>query len=91
MKRASNESPDELVDRLQEEGRLDELETELQRYDPEKLDPQQKESFYRYWGIAAFQRCDRPTAYERFKEGSNACPESAEIRFSLGQEHEHRR
>jgi hypothetical protein len=85
------ETPDELANRLQREGRVDQLEKELRRYKPGKLSPKDKASFYHLWGITAFRRGDRATAFERFKKGVHECPDSAQIRFSLGQEHEARR
>jgi hypothetical protein len=89
--RQPTESPDALANRLQQEGRADQLEQELQRYKPDRLSPQDKASFYHLWGITAFRRGDRTTAFERFKQGLQQCPDSAHIRFSLGQEHEARR
>lgn len=88
--RQPKETPDELANRLDREGRVAELEKELQRYTPGTLSAKEKESYYHIWGITAFQRGDRPTAFERFKEGLKQCPDSAAIRFSLGQEHEER-
>lgn len=89
--RQPKETPDELANRLQREGRVDQLEKELLRYKPGRLSPKDKASFYHLWGITAFRRGDRTTAFERFKEGLQQCPDSAQIRFSLGQEHEARR
>jgi len=89
--RQPKETPDELANRLQREGRVDQLEKELQRYNPGRLGPKDKASFYHLRGITAFRRGDRTTAFERFKEGLRECPDSADIRFSLGQEHEARR
>jgi hypothetical protein len=88
--RQTKETPDELANRLQREGRISLLETELQRYDPQMLGPKEKVSFYHLWGITAFQRGDRSAAFIRFKQGLKECPDSVEIRFSLGQEHEAR-
>lgn len=88
--RQPKESPDEMANRLQKEGKIDHLEAELKRYKPNKLGAKEKESFYHLWGIAAFQRNDRQAAFERFKEGYKECPNSAQIRFSLGQEYEGR-
>jgi hypothetical protein len=88
--RQPKESPDELANRLQKEGRIDQLEKELQRYSPGKLGAKDRESYYHLWGIAALQRGDRAIAFDRFKEGQKYCSESAPIRFSLGQEHEAR-
>lgn len=90
FKRQPKETPDELANRLQQEGKIEQLEKELERYNPAKLGAKEKESYYHLRGIAAFQRGDRKTAFKRFKEGQRECPDSAEIRFSLGQEHEAR-
>jgi hypothetical protein len=89
--RPPKETPDELANRLQREGRIDQLELELQRYKPGKLGPKDRASFYHLWGITAFRRGDRTTAFQRFQQGLHECPDSADIRFSLGQEHEARR
>jgi hypothetical protein len=89
--RSPKEAPDELANRLQREGRIDQLEHELQRYKPDKLGPKDRACFYHLWGITAFRRGDRTTAFQRFQQGLQQCPDSADIRFSLGQEHEARR
>ena len=47
--------------------------------------------WFHLWGITAFQRRDRAEAFRRFKEGLEACPDSQNLLFALGQEHEHRR
>jgi tetratricopeptide (TPR) repeat protein len=91
FKRQPKESPDELANRLQREGRIEQLEQELGKYSPRKLGPKDRESYYHLWGITAFRRGDRPTAFARFKQGLEACPDSAVIRFALGQEYEFRR
>ncbi len=88
--RQPKESPDELANRLQQEGRIDRLEQELKRYNPAKLGTKEKASFYHLRGITAFQRGDRETAFKPFKEGQSECPDSAELRFSLGQEYQAR-
>ena len=51
------------------------------------LRPDELESWHHIWGILAFQRGDHRTALARFEEGLRACPSSALIRFSIGQEH----
>src|SRR5437870_4910078 len=89
--RSQKESPDELANRLQREGRVDGLEGELERYELATLSAKDKESYYHLWGIAAFRRGDRREAFQRFQEGLNACPDSQNLRFSLGQEYEERR
>lgn len=90
FKRQPKETPDELVNRLQKEDRVDQLGSELERYTPSKLNPKEKESFYHLRGIAAFQEGDRNRAFQLFKEGHEKCPESTDILFSLGQEYEAR-
>ncbi len=80
---------EDLVDRLQDEGRVDELETELAKIDLAGLGEQEAEAWHRFRGIAAFQRGDRAAALERFAAGLEACPDSTLMRFSLGQEVEH--
>ncbi len=87
--RRPNESPDELANRLQREGKVEQLEKELQRYSIPKLSEKDKESYFHIRGIAAFQRGDRLEAFRRFKEGLEACPDSQCLLFSLGQEYEH--
>jgi hypothetical protein len=88
--RQPKESPDELANRLQREGKIDQLETELQRYSATRLPAKDRESWFHLWGIAAFQRRDRAMAFRRFKEGLEACPGSENLLFALGQEYEHR-
>ncbi len=89
--RQPKESPDELANRLQREGKITDLERELQRYSIYNLSHKDKESYFHLWGITAFQRQDRAEAFRRFKEGLEVCPDSQNLLFSLGQEYEHRR
>ena len=91
FRRQPKESPDELANRLQREGNADQLEQELQRYWVSRLSEKDKESWFHLWGITAFQRRDRAEAFQRFKEGLEACPSSQNLLFALGQEYEHRR
>jgi hypothetical protein len=81
---------DELADRLQREGRTDQLERELETYRPNELDGSERESWYHLHGIAAFRRGDHELAFQRFREGLEQCPDSGALLFSLGQEHERR-
>jgi tetratricopeptide (TPR) repeat protein len=84
-------SPDDLANRLQREGKIDQLEGELQRYSVSDLSEKQKESYLHLWGITAFRRRDRAEAFRRFQEGLAACPDSKDLLFALGQEYEYRR
>ncbi len=77
-----------LVDKLQQDGRVEQLEHELSRFKQKRLNPAERETWHHFWGIAAFQRGDRADALERFQEGHSVCPESGNIAFSLGQEYE---
>ena len=79
-----------LADRLRQQGRIDLLEAELASFDPRSLVGAEQESWYHLRGIVPFQQGNRPLAFERFKEGVRQCPSSAQLRFSLGQEHEFR-
>ncbi len=89
--RQPKESPDELANRLQREGKADQLEKELQRYSVSRLSKKDKESWFQLWGIVSFRRRDRAEAFRRFEEGLRACPDSQNLLFSLGQEYENRR
>lgn len=62
----------------------------LAALEPRALDPEAREAWYRYRGVVAFRRGDRAEAFARLLEARAVCPESAEIRFSLAQEHEYR-
>ncbi len=77
-----------LVDKLQRDGQLDLLETELERYRSKRMNNAETESWHHFWGIAAFQRGDREQALYRFQQGHAECPDSSDIAFSLGQEYE---
>lgn len=77
-----------LADRLQREGRIEDLEEELARFDPEHLEGTERESWHHLWGIEAFRHGKLREALVRFEAAHRACPESAVILFSLGQAHE---
>ena len=79
---------DALANRLQKEGRIDQLENELLTYDPATLAGVEKESWHHSYGIVSFQAENNPQALERFQEGLRQCPDSAVLSFSLGQEYE---
>lgn len=81
---------DALANRLQQEGHIDRLESELAKFDPHTLEGAEKESWYHLHGIVPFQQGDRPLAFERFQEGVRQCPDAGLLLFSLGQEHEFR-
>ena len=79
-----------LADRFQQEGRIDELESELVKFDPSKLKGVERESWYHLHGIIPFQQGNRALAFKRFQEGVRQCPDSVLMLFSLGQEYEFR-
>ena len=81
---------DALANRLQQEGRIDSLESELGKFEPDTLAAAEKESWHHLHGIIAFRSGNRPLAFERFQRGVQQCPTSGQLRFSLGQEHEFR-
>lgn len=82
------ESVEQVIDRLVKERKTESIEQELRKFDPRKLSAKDKETWHLHWGIAAFRRGDRPEAFRRFSEALAVCPESDQIRFSLGQEFE---
>ncbi len=81
---------DELANRLSREGRVGDVESALAEFKTETLSRIEQESWHHIGGIAAFRRGDRIAAFERFKKASELFPTSAQISFSLGQEHEFR-
>ena len=85
-----SETVEQMIDRVVGERKTDLFEQELQKFDPSRLTRKEKETWHLYWGITAFRRGDRAEAFRRFTEAYEACPESQEIRFSLGQEYEAR-
>lgn len=96
-KRKKSEQPmvgenriDAVANRLQQEGKIDRLETELARFDPSTLKGAERESWYHLRGIVQFQQGNRPLAFELFQEGVRECPDSGFLLFSLGQEYEFR-
>lgn len=85
---AKTETVDQVIERLFKENRAGEIENELRKFSPDKIHGKEKESWYLYWGVAAFQRGDRREAFRRFEKGRVECPDSHPIAFSLGQEYE---
>ncbi|MBN1855160.1 MAG: hypothetical protein JW829_20685 [Pirellulales bacterium] len=81
---------DALANRLQQEGKLDQLESQLDKFDPRSLEEAERESWYHLRGIVPFQQGNRQLAFKRFQEGVRQCPDSGFMIFSLGQEHEFR-
>jgi tetratricopeptide (TPR) repeat protein len=79
---------DALANRLQQEGKIDQLESELGKFNPDSLEGAERESWYHLRGIVPFQQGNRPLAFERFQEGVRQCPDSGSMLFSLGQEYE---
>jgi len=81
---------DFVANRLRRQNRIDELESELAKFDPDELESAEKESWYHFRGAIQFQQSNRPLAFQRFQEGLKQCPNSAFLSFSLGQEYEFR-
>lgn len=80
---------DELANDLSRKGKIDQLEKQLLKYKPNKLNTSEKESWYHLYGIIPFRNGDRKLALERFKVGIVECPDSSYLQFSLGQEYEY--
>ena len=78
---------DELANTLQREGRIHELERELKELDRSSISPSEQESWWHLYGIVAFQEGRDADALDRFKEANEKFPDSAQIRFSLGQQY----
>jgi predicted Zn-dependent protease len=78
---------EELANSLQREGRVNELEPQLKNFDQFDLSPAEQESWWHLFGIVAFQEGRDAEALERFHEAYKKFPESARIRFSLGQQY----
>ncbi len=81
---------DAIANRLQQEGKIDQLEAELGKFEPNSLKGPERESWYQLHGVVPFQQGNRPLAFERFQEGVRQYPDSLFMLFSLGQEHEFR-
>jgi hypothetical protein len=77
----------ELVDALQRDGRVGELERELEAFDFSSLSPAEQETWRLLYGIVAFQAGRDADALQRFEEAYRQFPDSAQIRFSLGQQY----
>ena len=78
---------DNLANALHREGHSADLEAELQKLDRGSLTSEEQESWWHLYGIAAFQAGRDDVALARFDEGSKLFPDSAPIRFSLGQQY----
>lgn len=81
---------DELANRLMKKGKIDRLEAELKKFDPDALDGIERESWYHLYGIVAYQAGNRALAFGRFREAVEKIPDSGNLNFSLGQEYEFR-
>jgi len=100
-KRSSNSAPalipapstpeknrvDELANRLQREGKIADLETELKRIDNPSLTRAERESWWHLHGIVSFNAGRDDEALSRFKEGYERFQDSANLAFSLGQQY----
>jgi len=78
---------DALANNLQQEGRLGELEQELEKLDQSSMTEAEKASWWHLYGIAAFRAGRDGEATSRFEEGHKRFPGHADIRFSLGQQY----
>ncbi|TXH02604.1 MAG: hypothetical protein E6R07_14870 [Nevskiaceae bacterium] len=78
---------DQLANALQREGRIGDLERELDKLDKSKLSQTELESWWHIYGIAAFQAGLQNEATARFEEAYRRFPKSPHIRFSLGQQY----
>lgn len=78
---------DALANTLRSEGRVKELERELAKLDLLSLSASEQESWWHLYGITAFQEGRDSEALERFEKGYEKFPNSAQIRFSLGQQY----
>jgi len=80
-------SIDALANALQREGRIGDLEWELDKLDKTRLTQAELESWWHIYGIAAFRAGRQEEATARFEEAYRRFPASAQIRFSLGQQY----
>lgn len=88
MLRTNPNRVEELANSLARQGKIGDLESELDKLDRSDLSDSELEAWYHIRGIAAFSRGDRRLALARFEEAYAAFPKSARIAFSLGQEYE---
>lgn len=86
----NNNSVNDLINKLHKENQVEKLEEELLKLRTSNLSADEEKSWYICYGIAAFQRKDRETAFQRFKEAAQKYPDDPEIQFSLGQEFEYK-
>jgi tetratricopeptide (TPR) repeat protein len=84
---ARRQSRRRLANRLQQEGRVKDLEAELEKLDRCSLSMVEQQAWWHVYGIAAFQDGRDADALRRFKEAYEKFPDSAQIRFSLGQQY----
>ena len=94
-KKPSKQSPrnsppnriDDLTNRLQREGRIADVERELEKLEKSELSQAELESWWHVYGIAAFRTGRQQEATARFEEAYRQFPNSAHIKFSLGQQY----
>jgi hypothetical protein len=80
-----------MADALPPASGPDEIERELEKFDQTSLTKLEQESWWHLYGIVAFLRRQDAEALQRFKQGNERFPNSAKIRFSLGQQYERAR
>ena len=77
----------DLANKLLKEGRASEIERSLEEIDPAGLSDAEREEWWHLYGITAFEDGRDNVALERFQQGYQQFPESAFIRFALGQQY----
>ncbi len=82
MTRISN-----LANKLMQQGKTDDIERELEKFDPTKLTAAEGAEWWHMYGITAFEDGREDVATERFRRGHEQFPESPMIRFALGQQY----
>jgi hypothetical protein len=77
----------DLANTLSSQGRASEIEGELEKLDLAKLTDAEREEWWHIYGITAFEGGRGDIALERFQRGYDQFPDSAMIRFALGQQY----
>jgi hypothetical protein len=80
-----------MADSLPRESGPDEIERELDKFHQTTMSYAEQESWWHLYGIVAFLRRQDAEALSRFQQGHERFPQSAKIRFSLGQQYERAR
>jgi hypothetical protein len=78
---------EQLANNLHRAGRAGELEGELRRLDYSGLSAAEQEAWWHLYGICAFRARSDTEALRRFTDAYSKFPDSAPIRFALGQQY----